>query len=159
MMRVKKSDTQFNSTTNEKECENHCNRDCNNCQAYAYVEAETRADTAISMIWEENLNDIQEAYLDGGHDLYVRVAVSDIGTRAKENDKKRRIDGGCSSSKGIKFKMRQKQENNNKKKINKTDNNNKNKDGTYPPCLHCKKTNHPQRKCWWRPDVKCKKYG
>ncbi|WJZ99558.1 hypothetical protein VitviT2T_017993 [Vitis vinifera] len=52
--------------------------DCNNCQAYAYVEAETRADTAICMIWEENLNDIQEAYLDGGHDLYVRVAVSDI---------------------------------------------------------------------------------
>ena len=78
MMRVKKSDTQFN-TTNEKECENYCNRDCNNCQAYAYVEAETRADTAICMIWEENLNDIQEAYLDGGHDLYVRVAVSDIG--------------------------------------------------------------------------------
>ncbi|KAL6330201.1 hypothetical protein AAG906_040122 [Vitis piasezkii] len=77
MMRVKKSDTQFN-TTNEKECENYCNRDCNNCQAYAYVEAETRADTAICMIWEENLNDIQEAYLDGGHDLYVRVAVSDI---------------------------------------------------------------------------------
>ena len=78
MMRVKKSDTQFN-TTNEKECENYCNRDCNNCQAYAYVEAETRADTAICMIWEENLNDIQAAYLDGGHDLYVRVAVSDIG--------------------------------------------------------------------------------
>ena len=79
MMRVKKSDTQFNSTTNEKECENYCNRDCNNCQAYAYVEAETRADTAICMIWEENLNDIQEAYLDGGHDLYVRVAISDTG--------------------------------------------------------------------------------
>ena len=29
------------------------------------------------------------------------------------------------------------------KKNNKTDNNNKNKDGTYPPCPHCKKTNHP----------------
>ncbi|RVW91832.1 Copia protein [Vitis vinifera] len=49
--------------------------------------------------------------------------------------------------------------NNNKKNNNKTDNNNKNKDGTYPPCLHCKKTNHPQRKCWWRPDVKCRKCG
>ncbi|RVW21330.1 Retrovirus-related Pol polyprotein from transposon RE1 [Vitis vinifera] len=49
--------------------------------------------------------------------------------------------------------------NNNKKKNNKTDNNNKNKDGTYPPCPHCKKTNHPQRKCWWRPDVKCRKCG
>ena len=29
------------------------------------------------------------------------------------------------------------------KKNNKTNNNNKNKDGTYPPCPHCKKTNHP----------------
>ncbi|KAK9167349.1 hypothetical protein Scep_002540 [Stephania cephalantha] len=28
---------------------------------------------------------------------------------------------------------------------------------SYPPCPHCKKTNHPQRRCWWRPDVKCRK--
>nr|GMD88070.1 Retrovirus-related Pol polyprotein from transposon RE1 [Ipomoea batatas] len=33
------------------------------------------------------------------------------------------------------------------------------KNETYPPCPHCKKTNHPQRKCWWRPDVKCRKCG
>ena len=39
-----------------------------------------------------------------------RIGECIAGTRAKENDKKRRIDGGCSSSKGIKFKMRQKQE-------------------------------------------------
>ena len=25
----------------------------------------------------------------------------------------------------------------------------------YPLCPHCKKTNHPQEKCWWRPDIKC----
>ncbi|RVX14481.1 Retrovirus-related Pol polyprotein from transposon RE1 [Vitis vinifera] len=49
--------------------------------------------------------------------------------------------------------------NNNKNNNNKTDINNKNKDGTYPPCPHCKKTNHPQRKCWWRLDVKCRKCG
>ncbi|KAK9107043.1 hypothetical protein Syun_023054 [Stephania yunnanensis] len=30
---------------------------------------------------------------------------------------------------------------------------------SYPPCPHCKKTNHPQRRCWWRPDVKCRKCG
>ncbi|KAL9439711.1 hypothetical protein AB3S75_025217 [Citrus x aurantiifolia] len=29
----------------------------------------------------------------------------------------------------------------------------------FPPCPHCKKTNHPQKKCWWRPDVKCNKCG
>ena len=28
---------------------------------------------------------------------------------------------------------------------------------TFPPCPHCKKTNHPQVRCWWRPDVKCTK--
>nr|GLL34235.1 Retrovirus-related Pol polyprotein from transposon TNT 1-94 [Ipomoea trifida] len=42
-------------------------------------------------------------------------------------------------------------------KKKKAGNNNKNE--TYPPCPHCKKTNHPQRKCWWRPDVKCRKCG
>ncbi|XP_075507299.1 uncharacterized protein LOC142544102 [Primulina tabacum] len=35
----------------------------------------------------------------------------------------------------------------------------KNKDWTYPTCPYCKKTNHPQRRCWWRPDVKCRKCG
>lgn len=29
----------------------------------------------------------------------------------------------------------------------------------YPPCPHCKKTNHPQQRCWWRPDVQCNKCG
>ena len=45
---------------------------------------------------------------------------------------------------------------NNWKKNNKKIENN---GETYPPCLYCKKTNHPQRKCWWRPDVKCRKCG
>ncbi|XP_015167212.1 uncharacterized protein [Solanum tuberosum] len=31
--------------------------------------------------------------------------------------------------------------------------------GSQPPCPHCKKTNHSQQKCWWRPDVKCNKCG
>lgn len=36
---------------------------------------------------------------------------------------------------------------------------NKQQGEVFPPCPHCKKTNHPQRKCWWRPDIKCKKCG
>ena len=36
----------------------------------------------------------------------------------------------------------------NKKNNNKPSNNNNKKTGTYPPCPHCKKTNHPQQKCW-----------
>jgi len=27
------------------------------------------------------------------------------------------------------------------------------------PCPHCKKTNRPKAKCWWRPDVKGRKCG
>jgi len=27
------------------------------------------------------------------------------------------------------------------------------------PCSHCKKTNHPKEKCWWRLNVKCRKCG
>ena len=30
---------------------------------------------------------------------------------------------------------------------------------TFPPCTYCKKTNHQLIKCWWRPDIKCRKYG
>ena len=45
---------------------------------------------------------------------------------------------------------------NNWKKNNKKIENNRE---TYPPCPYYKKTNHPQRKCWWRPDVKCRKCG
>ncbi|KAH0757857.1 hypothetical protein KY290_021350 [Solanum tuberosum] len=30
---------------------------------------------------------------------------------------------------------------------------------SQPSCPHCKKTNHSQQKCWWRPDVKCNKCG
>ncbi|KAH0633032.1 hypothetical protein KY284_035818 [Solanum tuberosum] len=34
-----------------------------------------------------------------------------------------------------------------------------NQGGSQPPCPHCKKTNHSQQKCWWRPDIKCNKCG
>ncbi|KAH9724151.1 hypothetical protein KPL70_007382 [Citrus sinensis] len=29
----------------------------------------------------------------------------------------------------------------------------------FPPCPYYKKINHPQNKCWWRPDAKCHKCG
>ncbi|KAK2426495.1 hypothetical protein QL285_025158 [Trifolium repens] len=37
-------------------------------------------------------------------------------------------------------------------------NNNQNSN-IYPPCPHCKKTNHLQKKCWWRPDARCHRCG
>ncbi|WVZ10601.1 hypothetical protein V8G54_015131 [Vigna mungo] len=38
-------------------------------------------------------------------------------------------------------------------------NNKSNNTQVFPPCPHCKKTNHPQKRCWWRSDVKCHKCG
>ncbi|TYG52132.1 hypothetical protein ES288_D09G003700v1 [Gossypium darwinii] len=43
-----------------------------------------------------------------------------------------------------------------KKKKDNTSNNNNNE--TYPPFPDCKKINHLPKKCWWRLDVKCRKY-
>ncbi|XP_052193800.1 uncharacterized protein LOC127802144 [Diospyros lotus] len=33
------------------------------------------------------------------------------------------------------------------------------KEGAVEGALQWKKTNHPQHKCWWRPDIKCNKCG
>nr|CAN65499.1 hypothetical protein VITISV_010671 [Vitis vinifera] len=41
------------------------------------------------------------------------------------------------------------------KKNKKSRNNKKNQKEAHPPCPHCKKTNRPPQKCWWRLDVKC----
>ena len=30
---------------------------------------------------------------------------------------------------------------------------------TFTLCSYCKKSNHPQSRCWWRPDIKCHKCG
>lgn len=38
-------------------------------------------------------------------------------------------------------------------------NNNRQNYDIFQPCAHCKKTNHHQIRCWWRPDVKCRKCG
>ena len=48
---------------------------------------------------------------------------------------------------------------NKNKKNKKSRNNKKNQKEAHPPCPHCKKTNHPPQKCWWRPDVKCNNCG
>ena len=38
-------------------------------------------------------------------------------------------------------------------------NNNRQNEDIFQPCANCKKANHPQIRCWWRPDVKCIKCG
>jgi hypothetical protein len=41
----------------------------------------------------------------------------------------------------------------------KPESSNKQNDEIFPPCPHCKKTNRHQRKCRWKPVVKCRKCG
>ena len=48
---------------------------------------------------------------------------------------------------------------NDKCRNKKPEGSNKKQGETFPHCPHCKKKNHPERKCWWRPDVKCRNCG
>ncbi|KAJ8623519.1 hypothetical protein MRB53_032048 [Persea americana] len=50
-------------------------------------------------------------------------------------------------------------QNNMCKKEKQSNSNNSSNNTTFPPCPHCKKSNHPQKRCWWRPDIKCHKCG
>ncbi|KAL6315358.1 hypothetical protein AAG906_000464 [Vitis piasezkii] len=45
------------------------------------------------------------------------------------------------------------------KKEMQSNNNSSNNTQKFPPCPYCKKSNHPQKRCWWRPDVRCHKCG
>lgn len=80
MMKVGNPDAQFNAK-NEQECKSEC---LNNCQCYAYSYEDTDAPArqgdsgdAVCWIWSEDLNNLEEEY-EGGCDLHVRVAFSDI---------------------------------------------------------------------------------
>ena len=45
------------------------------------------------------------------------------------------------------------------KKEMQSNNNSSNNTQKFPPCPYFKKSNHPQKRCWWRPDVRCHKCG
>lgn len=80
MMKVGNPDSQFNAK-NEMECRVECLNNCQ-CQAYLFEEANMTEQGAITTsacwIWSEDLNNLEEEYV-GGHNLHIRVAVSDIG--------------------------------------------------------------------------------
>ncbi|XP_057453516.1 uncharacterized protein LOC130745348 [Lotus japonicus] len=48
---------------------------------------------------------------------------------------------------------------NKRKKYNKPGSSNIQQNESFPPCTYCKKTNHSPSRCWWRPDIKCKRCG
>ncbi|KAL9382726.1 hypothetical protein Peur_025761 [Populus x canadensis] len=73
-------------TEDENKCREECLRNCQ-CQAHSFVKGEVhlrrgepRNNTCF--IWDD-LKDLQEEYSYGGPDLFVRVAMSDIESKAK----------------------------------------------------------------------------
>jgi hypothetical protein len=84
MMRVGQPETSF-VVEDEKKCREECLNKCR-CQAYSFVNAEVnmrrerQPSNNICLIWMDDLKDLQEEYSYGGPDLFVRVAISDIGT-------------------------------------------------------------------------------
>jgi hypothetical protein len=60
---------------NETECRKYCLNNCQ-CQAYSYEAAKS---TTNCRIWTSDLSNLQEGYTNGGRNLSVRVAKSDIG--------------------------------------------------------------------------------
>ncbi|GFS31849.1 hypothetical protein Acr_00g0019530 [Actinidia rufa] len=79
MMRVGKPDSLIESAKNETSCREECLQNLG-CSAYSYVKPsinpQVRTDTC--WIWKTDLSNLEE-YVVGGHDLYVRIAASDIG--------------------------------------------------------------------------------
>ncbi|PSS16019.1 G-type lectin S-receptor-like serine/threonine-protein kinase [Actinidia chinensis var. chinensis] len=78
MMRVGKPDLLIESAKNETSCREECLKNLK-CLAYSYVKPsinpQVRTDTC--WIWTTDLSNLEE-HVVGGHDLYVRIAASDI---------------------------------------------------------------------------------
>ncbi|CAJ2654946.1 unnamed protein product [Trifolium pratense] len=80
MMKVANPDAEFNAKS-EEECKMECVNNCQ-CYAYSYVDVEKVARIGdsgdpVCWIWYEDLDNLEEEY-EGGCDLNVRVAFSDI---------------------------------------------------------------------------------
>jgi hypothetical protein len=83
-MKFGQPDTVF-EVEDEKQCREECSQ-CQ-CQAYSFVKGKVNMRRDIQprnktcLIWrDDDLKDLQEEYSYGGPDLFVRVAISDIGT-------------------------------------------------------------------------------
>ncbi|CAK7349998.1 unnamed protein product, partial [Dovyalis caffra] len=87
MMRVGRSETRP-VVEDENKCREECLNNCR-CQAYSYIEGEPnrrrdrQPSNNVCWIWIDDLKDLQEEYSYGGLDLFVRVTLSDIESKAK----------------------------------------------------------------------------
>ncbi|KAM1888168.1 hypothetical protein ACFX13_046326 [Malus domestica] len=71
----------------EEECRNGCLNSCQ-CKAYSYAisgEYSNRRNASLCRIWNVgDLNNLEEEYTDGGQDLSVRVALSDLESTVRD---------------------------------------------------------------------------
>ncbi|KAK9225864.1 hypothetical protein WN943_010909 [Citrus x changshan-huyou] len=79
--KVGKTDSNL-QVTNETECLKECCSSCQ-CQAYSYKEPNSTrrdnpSDAGTCWIWTEELKDLREDFSYGGHELYIRVAATDL---------------------------------------------------------------------------------
>lgn len=87
---VKLPDTTYasvNKSIGLEKCGELCS---NNCSCTAYANSDVRGGGSGCILWFSALNDIRE-FSDGGQDLYIRVAASELGNIGAErssNDKK-----------------------------------------------------------------------
>ncbi|XAR55436.1 Non-specific serine/threonine protein kinase [Bertholletia excelsa] len=83
------SDSKVDEVTDEKGCEKECLNNCK-CKAYSYKSRGNRrrgTDKSSSDCWiwtSDNLKNLQENVLEGGHDLSVRIAIADIESTERE---------------------------------------------------------------------------
>ncbi|ESR60669.1 hypothetical protein CICLE_v10014208mg [Citrus x clementina] len=61
----------------EAECSKQCRGFCP-CTAYSYKESKRRDEAGTCYIWIEELKDLREDFSNGGHELYIRVAATDL---------------------------------------------------------------------------------
>ncbi|CAN6574357.1 unnamed protein product [Malus baccata var. baccata] len=88
-MKVGNPDSHINVT--ETECRNKCLNNCQ-CKAYSYAKSENysprrhaHGPTSLCRIWKVgDLNNPEEEYTDGGQDLSVRVALSDLESTVRD---------------------------------------------------------------------------
>ncbi|KAJ0112434.1 hypothetical protein Patl1_02120 [Pistacia atlantica] len=80
MMKLDNTDIRITDMRTESECQRARYNGCQG-QAYSFGKATRRDDPSgyVCWIWTQDLNDLQEEYANGGRDIYVRVAPSDIG--------------------------------------------------------------------------------
>ncbi|XP_019426373.1 PREDICTED: receptor-like serine/threonine-protein kinase SD1-8 [Lupinus angustifolius] len=97
MMNVKLPETRnvfVNRSMTIVECEDLCHRNCS-CSGYANVEITNGGSGCV--MWNSELIDMRQ-YDEGGQDLYVRLAASDLGASHETNDRAKIVGITISSS-------------------------------------------------------------